>query len=88
MTEPGSVQETDMRKTYIGPGHEASMKLKRAYSDLSAELSRCRPLGPDYQRIERVLGELNACHVDLFGKPVKEPAQPFQAQPRPDQIRA
>ena len=70
----------------IGPDASTSMKLKRAYADLAVELGRVRPGGPAYPAIEACLASIAACHMDLFGMPVKEPAQPFQAQPRPDQV--
>lgn len=71
-----------MRKTYLGPDTATSMKLKRAFSDLAVELGRVRPGGPAYPAIEKVLAEIASCHMDLFGKPVKERAAPFQAQPK------
>lgn len=72
-----------MQKNYLGPNQATSMKLKRAHSDLADELSRCRPMGPEYQRITAFLREVDACHQDLFGRPVKEAVPADRCGPGP-----
>lgn len=63
------------KKNYLGPGQSASMKLRRAYLDLSDELRQCRPLGPEYERLEALLLQIDVTHLALFRKPVREDLQ-------------
>lgn len=62
-----------VKMNYLGPGHECSMKLRRAFVDLRGEADRCRPLGDEYKTIIALMRQIDETHQKLFGKPVAEP---------------
>lgn len=69
------------RVSYTGPGVECRMKLRRAYSDLHAERMKCRPLGPEYEAVVGLMGQIDETHRALFGAPVSDPMPCHVANP-------
>lgn len=63
-----------VKMRYLGPGSAGSMTLKRAYVDLSRVKMECRPGGAEYARLEALLSEIDATHVQLYGRPAREAA--------------
>lgn len=63
-----------MRMKYLGPDHVTAMKLRRVVVDLQAEKKKCRPFGPEFDRLEALLVQIDAVHQAFFGKPARETA--------------
>ena len=72
-----------VRRNYLRPNMTTSLKLKRAYADLAADLSQVPPGGPAYPDLEALLAQIDAFHRKHLGKPVKEPAPIDRCGPGP-----
>lgn len=66
---------------YLGPDHFTRMKLRRAYIDLREESGKCRPMGPEYQAITALMGQIDATCRELLGEPVAEGGVCHSANP-------
>jgi len=76
-----------VKRNYLGPSHECSMKLRRAYLDLRVELGSCRPLGPEYKAVEAVLGQINETHRLLFKTPCATSLPAHETGPGPEGVQ-